>query len=267
MSSRTPPHAIDALDVVPGLRLQASEDRLQAPGPSTRCQREERCASERRPLLPKSPSRDGGQSERLGEEPLQLPHEPRHDGDLAFESGRGGRGVPDVREVWGGAQARVPNVGTRDASDDIESLVFEVPKELSVGLEEDVHDAHLSLEPVRNDIGRGGSHPGLDLLQEKFARTTGHHGRVDPGGRGLKVTGLGLSTRNVEDDGVVARGPVWVRAQGGGLLGLAVPVHEAREDPMGAPPPRVGRIIVPLWMASSLMGLTVFALLRLFPAG
>ncbi len=45
------------------------------------------------------------------------------------------------------------------------------------------------------------------------------------------------------------------------LVGLSRPLNR-----VGATPhPRVGRIIVPLWMASSLMGLTVFALLRLFP--
>jgi putative membrane protein len=47
------------------------------------------------------------------------------------------------------------------------------------------------------------------------------------------------------------------------LVGLSRPLNR-----VGATlHPRVGRIIVPLWMASSLMGLTVFALLRLFPAG
>ncbi len=45
------------------------------------------------------------------------------------------------------------------------------------------------------------------------------------------------------------------------LVGLSRPLNQ-----VGATlHPRVGRIIVPLWMASSLMGLTVFALLRLFP--
>ncbi|MFQ5918951.1 MAG: DUF420 domain-containing protein [Thermoplasmata archaeon] len=47
------------------------------------------------------------------------------------------------------------------------------------------------------------------------------------------------------------------------LVGLTRPLSQ-----VGATlHPRVGRVIVPLWMASSLMGLTVFALLRLFPAG
>ncbi|MFQ5907609.1 MAG: DUF420 domain-containing protein [Thermoplasmata archaeon] len=45
------------------------------------------------------------------------------------------------------------------------------------------------------------------------------------------------------------------------LVGLSRPLNR-----VGATlHPRVGRIIVPLWMASSLMGLLVFALLRLYP--
>lgn len=47
------------------------------------------------------------------------------------------------------------------------------------------------------------------------------------------------------------------------LVGLSRPLNQ-----VGATlHPHVGRVIVPLWMASSLMGLTVFALLRVFPAG
>ncbi|MFQ6013766.1 MAG: DUF420 domain-containing protein [Thermoplasmata archaeon] len=47
------------------------------------------------------------------------------------------------------------------------------------------------------------------------------------------------------------------------LVGLSRPLNQ-----VGATlHPRVGRIIVPLWMASSLMGLIVFSLLRLYPAG
>jgi putative membrane protein len=46
------------------------------------------------------------------------------------------------------------------------------------------------------------------------------------------------------------------------LVGLSRPL-----DRVGATlHPRVGRIIVPLWLASSLMGLLVFALLRIYPA-
>ncbi|MFQ5987018.1 MAG: DUF420 domain-containing protein [Thermoplasmata archaeon] len=47
------------------------------------------------------------------------------------------------------------------------------------------------------------------------------------------------------------------------LVGLSRPLSQVGRTLH----PRVGRVIVPLWIASSLMGLTVFALLRLFPAG
>ncbi|MDX1534582.1 MAG: DUF420 domain-containing protein [Thermoplasmata archaeon] len=46
------------------------------------------------------------------------------------------------------------------------------------------------------------------------------------------------------------------------LVGLSRPLSRVGQTPH----PRVGRVIVPLWMASSLMGLSVFALLRAFPA-
>lgn len=47
------------------------------------------------------------------------------------------------------------------------------------------------------------------------------------------------------------------------LVGLSRPLNQVGRTLH----PRVGRVIVPLWMASSLMGLALFALLRLFSAG